>query len=124
MTLSGAEAVVLRDLTGQAVKVCPVLALHILEMAKPIVDQPKLVVAQGGQYPTATVMPTNDDVLHAEHIHRELDCGETVQVGMNNYVGDVAMDEHLSGEQTDNLVGRHTTIRAADPEVAWCLLAR
>ena len=72
--VEAAEAVVLRDLTGQAVKVCPVLALHILEMAKPIVDQPKLVVAQGGQYPTATVMPTNDDVLHAEHIHRELDC--------------------------------------------------
>jgi len=110
-----AEAVVLRDLTAQAVEVCTVLALHILNMAKPIVDQPKFVVAQGGQYPTAAVMPTNDDVLYAEHIHRELDCGETVQVGMNNHVGDVAMNEHLSGEQADNLVGRHTTIRAADP---------
>jgi len=112
------------DLPGQAVEVFPVLTPHVLDVTKPIVDQPKFVAAQSGQYPTAAVMPANDDVLHTKHIHGELDRGETVQVGVNNYVGDVAMNKHLPGEQANNLVGWHTTIRAADPKVAWCLLAR
>src|SRR5262249_40307674 len=36
----------------------------------------------------------------------------------------VAMDEHLSGKQTDNLIGRHPAVRAADPKVTRCLLVR
>ncbi len=37
-------------------------------------------------------------------------------------VGDVAVDEHLAGQEADDLVGRNAAVRAADPEVARRLL--
>src|SRR5262249_19110456 len=52
-----------------------------------------------------------------------LDRGQAVQVRVNDDVGNIAMDEHLPGQQADDLVRRHTAIGAADPEVARDLLA-
>jgi hypothetical protein len=42
--------------------------------------------------------PSIDDMPHAKDLHRELDLRETVQVGVDYHVGDVAVDEHLSGQ--------------------------
>lgn len=43
---------------------------------------------------------------------------------MRNDVGDVSVDEHLSGCEIDQLSRRHPAIRATDPEVVWGLLMR
>src|SRR5262249_10010825 len=80
-----------------------VLAVHVLNVAEPVVYQSQLVVAQGGEHATAAVMPANDDVLHTEHVYRKLDRGQAVQVRVNNDVGNIAMDEHLAGQQADDL---------------------
>ena len=37
-------------------------------------------------------------------------------------IGDVAVNEHLSRQQTDDLVGRHAAVRTAYPQVAGRLL--
>jgi hypothetical protein len=36
-------------------------------------------------------------------------------------VGHIAMNEHLSGSQSQNLVRGHTTVRAANPKILWRL---
>jgi len=56
-------------------------------------------------------------VLDTKDVHRKLNSREAVQIGVDNQIGDVAVHEHLSRQQADNLVGRHTAIRAADPKV-------
>ena len=59
----------------------------------------------------------------AQDVDGELDDREAVQVGVDDDVGDVAVDEHLAGQQADDLVGRHAAVGAADPEVLRRLLA-
>ena len=77
-----------------------------------------------------TLLGTGDALLveHTEnnlfHIHRELQHGEAVEVGTLDDVGYVTVDKHFSREQADDLIGRHATIRTADPQVAGGLLPR
>ena len=47
-----------------------------------------------------------------------------VEVGVHHHVGDVAVDEHLAGQQADDLVGRHARVGAADPQILGVLLVR
>ena len=91
-------------------------------MTQPIIDQAYITALERGLHATATVVPTDDDVLDLEDVHRVLQHGETIQVGVHDDVGDVAMHEELAGQQTDDLVGGDAAIGAADPEVAGILL--
>ena len=100
------------------------LAAHVLDVAQPVIDQAELVVAQSGQHAAAAVMAADDDVLDLEHIDGELHHREAIEVGVDDDIGDVAMDEHFAGREADDLVGRHPAVGATDPEVAWGLLAR
>jgi hypothetical protein len=95
-----------------------------LHVAQPVVDQTQRVAAQRRENAAAAVVAADDDVAHRQHVDRELQGGEAVQVGMDHDVGDVAVDEHLARRQADDLIRRHPAVRAADPEVARRLLAR
>jgi len=95
----------------------------ILNMAKPVVNEPERACAPGGENAAAAVMSTDDQVLHPEHIHGVLNDREAVEIGVDHDVGNIAMHEHLSGEEADNLVGGDAAVSAADPEIAWAVLA-
>lgn len=41
---------------------------------------------------------------------------------MDDDVGDIAMDEQLAWQKSDDLVGRNPTVRTTDPEIAGKLL--
>ena len=69
-------------------------------------------------------MAADDDVFDLEDVHGELQHGKTIEVGVYDDVGDVAMDEQLAGHQVDDFVRRHPAVRAADPEVLGRLLAQ
>ena len=43
---------------------------------------------------------------------------------MHDQVGNIAVDEQLPGQQPDDLVGGHATVRTADPEILRSLLHR
>ena len=36
---------------------------------------------------------------------------------MNDQIGDVAMDEHLTRCEANDLIGRHATVSTADPQI-------
>ena len=69
-------------------------------------------------------MSTNDDVADLQDVHSELQDGQAIEVGVHDHVGDVAVDEHLAGQQPDNLVCRYAAVGAANPEVFRSLLRR
>src|SRR5690606_33830870 len=76
-----AHAVNLLFLAGKAVQV---LAMHVVKIAdgpQPAIDQPQLLVAHGGTDAAATVVAGHQDVFDLEHIYRELDHRQTVEVG-------------------------------------------
>ena len=99
-----------------------VLVVHVAHMTQPIVDEAYIAALKRGLHATAAVVPADDDVLNLEDIHRVLQHRETIQVRVDDDVGDVAVHEELARQQADNLVGGDAAIGAANPEVAGILL--
>lgn len=67
-------------------------------------------------------MPADDHGLDAQRLDGVLQDGQAVEVGMHDEVGNVAMNEHLPGWQSDDLIGWHTAVGAADPQILRRLL--
>src|SRR5690606_10232640 len=119
-----AEARVPLGLGIQRVEHLAVRLAHVLDVAQPVVDQAEALSAQDAQHAAAAVMPADDDLLDLQDVDGELQRRQAVEVGVDDQVGDVAVHEHLAGQQADDLIGRDTAVRAADPEVARPLLLR
>ena len=67
-------------------------------------------------------MSTNNNMLYFQDLDCELNHGQTVNVRMNDLIGDVPMHKHLSWRQADDLIGGDATVRAADPKKCRGLL--
>lgn len=94
---------------------------HVANVTEPVVDQTQVMVFAGCFHAPAAVMTTNDYVLHLENGNRILDYAETIEVGVNNDIGNVSMYKDFAGGQTDNLICRHAAVRTADPEILGAL---
>ncbi|MNH26129.1 hypothetical protein D3C79_861620 [compost metagenome] len=99
-----------------------VLEIDILDVAQPVVDEAQLLVLHRRLDAAATVVAADDDVLHLEHLHRVLQHGEAVEIGVHHQIGDVAVDEDIPRQQPHQLVGGNPAVGAADPEVLGRLL--
>ena len=84
-----------------------VFRAHVLHMAQPVVAKSEPALEKRGLHAAAAVVADDEDVFHAEHIDRELHHRETIEVGVDDDVRDVAVDENLAGQQADDLVRRH-----------------
>ena len=69
------------------------LLAHVLDMAQPVIAQTKPIAPERGLHAAAAVVAANDDVAHFQDINRKLHDRQTVQVGMHDQVGNIAMDE-------------------------------
>ena len=95
---------------------------HILDVAEPVVAEADSVVAQCCADAAAPVVTAHDDVAHFEDIYGKLHDGKAVQVGVDDDVCDVAVDEEFAGEEVHDFVGGDAAVGAADPQVAGRLL--
>lgn len=93
-----------------------------MDVLQPLVDQTMAFIFKRGAHAAATIMPANDDVPNAQNVDGELEHRETIQVGMNDQVRDVAMDKDFARWQADNLVRGHAAVGASDPEILRRLL--
>jgi hypothetical protein len=59
-----------------------------------------------------------------QHFNGKLKHGQAVQIGMNDDIGHIAMNKHLSGREIDELCGRDAAIGTSDPQVLGVLLLR
>src|SRR5882724_4923340 len=82
------------------------------------------IFAQRRAHTAAAVVAADDDVADLDDIDGELRDRQAIQVGVDDNVGDVAVDENLAGQQADDLVRRHAAVAATDPEILRRLLAR
>src|SRR5215210_4521056 len=69
-------------------------------------------------------MTADNDVADLQNSDRKLHDGETIQVRVNDQVGDVPMHEELARQKSHDLVRRHATVRTSDPKIGWRLLLR
>src|SRR4029079_10076486 len=109
-------------LVGNGRKLLLVLVAYILHMTQPVVDQSEAIAAQGSQYTAAAVVAANNDVTNVQHIDRILNDGKAIQIGVDDDVRHIAVNEKFAGYHPDDLVGRHAAIGAADPEILGALL--
>lgn len=91
------------------------LGVDVLDVAEPVIDEAQLVPIHCGADASATIVADDHDVLDFQHLDGKLDHGEAVEVGMNDDIGDISMDEDFARFEADDLVGRDSAIGAADP---------
>ena len=99
-----------------------VKAIHILDMAEPVVDEAVLAVLHGGVDTAAIIVAADDDVPDLEYVHCVLDYRQAVEVGMYYHIGDITVHKDLARQHVDDLVGRYPTVGTADPQVFRPLL--
>src|SRR5205807_3588723 len=110
-----AQPVTALRLIGNFGQLGSVLLANAVHVSKPVVHQAELVAALSRTDAGATIMAANDDVSDFQHVNRKLHHGHTVEVSVLDDIGDVAVNEHLSRQQTDDLVGTHAAVRTAYP---------
>ncbi len=93
-----------------------VIALHVLHVPQPVVDQAVRLALHRRPHAAAAVMPADDHVLDLQHVDRELQHRQAVEVGVHDHVGDVAVHEQLARIEADDLVRRDAAVGAADPQ--------
>lgn len=93
-------------------------------MPKPVVDQAMIFILHRRFDSAASVMTADYYVPHLQDFHRVLDDRQAVEIGMDNQVRDIAMDEYLAGKQADDLICRYAAVRTSDPQILGSLLLR
>jgi hypothetical protein len=101
-----------------------VFGCNVLQMPQPIVNEAKGSLVQRCGHAAASIVTAHNDVLDVQHIYGELKGAEAVQIGMNDQVGDIPVNEQFAGLEADDLVRRHPAVRASDPEMFRGLLVR
>jgi hypothetical protein len=101
----------------RAVKLVPVLGSCFSNMRKPGLERPVVVLLEGRTDSSAPVVAGDDDVLHLQHLHGVLQNSEEVDIRGRSLVGHVPVHEKLSWLQPHDLVGGHSRVGAANPEV-------
>ena len=71
---------------------------NILNVTQPVINQSQVLVLQRGQYSTAAVMSTDDDVFDEQHLNCILNCGKTIEIRVHYNVGHVAMHKHFASQ--------------------------
>src|SRR5690606_9277371 len=64
--------------------------IHVFDMTQPIIDQPELLIRQGGSHTATTVMTTDDNVSHLKYIYCIIEHTEQIHITVDNYIGNVA----------------------------------
>jgi len=64
-------------------------------MPQPIVTEPDTVAAKCCAHTAATVMTSHDHMPDFQDVHRELQHRKTIEIGMNDKIGDVPVDKQF-----------------------------
>lgn len=89
---------------------------------EPEIAQAKSAFLQCRLNSTASKMPADDDVFNAQYVDRILNHRKAVRIIEGNDVRHIAMNEKLSGQQTNDFVRRHAAVGAANPQISGRLL--
>ena len=92
-------------------------AINILEVTQPVINQAELFVLHGGGHTATAIMSAYDDVFDQQHLNRKLNHRQAVEIAVDDHIRHVAMDEHLTGHQSHDGVGRYSAVGAANPQV-------
>lgn len=94
------------------------------DLPQPIIDHSVADAIDGSADTTATVVAADDDVLDVQNFDRKLQYRQAIEIGLVYYITDIPVHEYFAWFQSRDLICRHPTVRAADPEKLRALLLR
>jgi hypothetical protein len=94
---------------------------NVTDVPQPVVNQTQMVIFTGSFDAATTVMTTNDYVFDFEDGNREFNYAQTIEIGMDNNVGNISVNKNLTGHQAHDLIRRDATIGTSDPQKFWLL---
>tara|TARA_R110001592_G_scaffold155960_1_gene386088 strand:+ start:75 stop:611 length:537 start_codon:yes stop_codon:yes gene_type:complete len=97
---------------------------HILYMPQPVTDQAKSLIAQSSSDAATAIMTNHKNMLDLQHLYGELQNGQAVEIRVYHYVGYIPVHKKLAGRHINNLVGWHSAIGTANPQIFRRLLIR
>src|SRR5690554_4870838 len=97
---------------------------NILHMPKPVTNETKALIAQSSLDAAAAIMANHKHMLDLQHLYGELQNRQAVKICVNDDVSNIPVHKKLARRHIYNLVGRHSAISAANPQVFRCLLIR
>ena len=109
------ESIVPLGLVLNGVQLLLVEAVDVTNVTEPGVQQAQVLRGHGGLDTTAAVVAAHDDVLDVKVAHGILNDAHNVEVSVDDQVGNVAVDEDLTGAQTGDLLGGDARVAASDP---------
>jgi len=92
-----------------------VTTLHIFDVTEPVVDESKPRIVERRTDASTSIVAGDDDVLDSQYVDGVLQNRQAIQIGVNDDVGDVAVNEELAGCEADDLVGGDAAVGAANP---------
>lgn len=90
--------------------------MYILDVPKPFVDDPKIVLGHGRHHPATAIVSAYDHMLDLQLIHGIFQYSQQIQIGMNHHVRHVAVYKNLPGLGAGDFIGGYPAIAAANPE--------
>src|SRR5262245_4485185 len=118
-----AKAIEAVALVPHGVELGAMRSIDVANGMQPVVYETTAPSIDGGGHPRTPIMPHDHDVPHLQHIHRELQHGEIVGILRRREIGDIAVDEQLSGIKAHDRVRGYAAVGAANPQILWRLLS-
>jgi hypothetical protein len=78
---------------------------NILDVSQPVIDEPEPAWLQRRANAATPIVATHNHVLHAKDLHGVLQNRQAIEVGMDNQVRDVPVDEHFARSEVDDFIG-------------------
>ena len=91
-------------------------SIDIFDVTEPVVDHPVSLTGESGFHASTLVVSAYDNVFNLQDVDGVFHDTQAVHVGVNDDVGNVSVNEDLSGQGACNLVGRDSAVGAAYPK--------
>ena len=89
---------------------------HIANVAKPVVDQPQVMVFARDFDSTTSIVTAHNYMFDLKYGHGKFNHAQTIEATVNDNVRDVSMHEYFTECQTDYLIRWDSTVCATDPQ--------
>jgi hypothetical protein len=82
----------------------------VVDVAQPIINQAQFATLECSLNSPATIVTAHNDVLHFEDFDGVLNNRQAIKVRMHHNIGHITVYKKFSRKQTDDFIGRHTTV--------------